>query len=134
MGSAARPGLMTRPSSFSTRPAWYRPGRWRASSKLSIASGAKLVLVGDPEQLQPIEAGAAFRAIAERIGYAELGRSIASANSGCAMPRSIWRVEISAALDAYADRAIWCGLVGLRRSDRRLIADWDREYDPVKAT
>jgi len=35
-------------------------------------SGAKLVLVGDPEQLQPIEAGAAFRAIVERIGYAEL--------------------------------------------------------------
>ena len=35
-------------------------------------AGAKLVLVGDPEQLQPIEAGAAFRAIAERIGYAEL--------------------------------------------------------------
>ncbi|MDX0568567.1 Ti-type conjugative transfer relaxase TraA, partial [Sinorhizobium medicae] len=35
-------------------------------------TGAKLVLVGDPEQLQPIEAGAAFRAIADRIGYAEL--------------------------------------------------------------
>ena len=36
------------------------------------AAGAKLVLVGDPEQLQPIEAGAAFRAIVERIGFAEL--------------------------------------------------------------
>ena len=35
-------------------------------------AGAKLVLVGDPEQLQPIEAGAAFRAIVDRIGYAEL--------------------------------------------------------------
>ena len=34
--------------------------------------GAKLVLVGDAEQLQPIEAGAAFRAIAERVGYREL--------------------------------------------------------------
>ena len=34
--------------------------------------GAKLVLVGDPEQLQPIQAGAAFRAIAERAGYVEL--------------------------------------------------------------
>ncbi|MCB8878392.1 Ti-type conjugative transfer relaxase TraA [Acidisoma silvae] len=36
-------------------------------------AGAKLVLVGDPEQLQPINAGAAFRAIAERIGFVELG-------------------------------------------------------------
>jgi Ti-type conjugative transfer relaxase TraA len=34
--------------------------------------GAKVVLVGDAEQLQPIEAGAAFRAIAERVGYQEL--------------------------------------------------------------
>ncbi len=35
-------------------------------------TGAKLVLVGDPEQLQPIQAGAAFRSIAERIGFASL--------------------------------------------------------------
>jgi len=34
--------------------------------------GAKVVLVGDPEQLQAIEAGAAFRAIAERVGAAEI--------------------------------------------------------------
>jgi hypothetical protein len=36
------------------------------------AAGAKLVLVGDPEQLQAIEAGAAFRAIAERAGAVEI--------------------------------------------------------------
>lgn len=35
-------------------------------------AGAKLVLVGDHEQLQAIGAGAPFRAIAERIGHAEL--------------------------------------------------------------
>jgi len=34
--------------------------------------GAKVVLVGDPEQLQAIEAGAAFRAIAERHGAREI--------------------------------------------------------------
>jgi Ti-type conjugative transfer relaxase TraA len=37
-------------------------------------AGAKLVLVGDPEQLQPIGPGAAFRAVAERAGVAELGQ------------------------------------------------------------
>lgn len=36
------------------------------------ATGAKLVMVGDHEQLQAIGAGAPFRAIAERIGFAEL--------------------------------------------------------------
>lgn len=36
------------------------------------ASGAKAIPVGDPEQLQAIQAGAAFRGIAERTGYIEL--------------------------------------------------------------
>src|SRR5215217_3842934 len=35
-------------------------------------AGAKVVLVGDPQQLQAIEAGAAFRALSERHGAAEL--------------------------------------------------------------
>jgi Ti-type conjugative transfer relaxase TraA len=35
-------------------------------------AGAKVVLIGDPEQLQAIEAGAAFRALAERHGAAEI--------------------------------------------------------------
>ena len=35
-------------------------------------AGAKLVLAGDPDQLQPIAAGGAFRAVTDRIGYAEV--------------------------------------------------------------
>ncbi|WP_168073340.1 Ti-type conjugative transfer relaxase TraA [Caulobacter sp. SSI4214] len=35
-------------------------------------AGAKVVLVGDPEQLQAIEAGAAFRSIAERHAHVEI--------------------------------------------------------------
>ncbi len=35
-------------------------------------AGAKVVLIGDAEQLQAIEAGAAFRALAERHGAAEI--------------------------------------------------------------
>ncbi len=34
--------------------------------------GAKLVLVGDPEQLQPIEAGTPFRDLVEKHGAARL--------------------------------------------------------------
>jgi len=36
-------------------------------------AGTKVILVGDPEQLQAIEAGAAFRSLAERHGWAEIG-------------------------------------------------------------
>jgi Ti-type conjugative transfer relaxase TraA len=36
-------------------------------------AGAKVVLVGDPQQLQSIEAGAAFRSIFQRHGGAEIG-------------------------------------------------------------
>lgn len=49
--------------------------------------GAKVVLVGDAEQLQPIEAGAAFRTIAERVGYQEL--------SGIRRQREAWQREAS---------------------------------------
>jgi Ti-type conjugative transfer relaxase TraA len=35
-------------------------------------AGAKVVLAGDAEQLQAIEAGAAFRAVAERVGSVEI--------------------------------------------------------------
>lgn len=34
--------------------------------------GAKVVLVGDSKQLTPIDAGGAFKALGERIGYAEM--------------------------------------------------------------
>jgi Ti-type conjugative transfer relaxase TraA len=49
--------------------------------------GVKVVLIGDAEQLQPIEAGAAFRAVAERIGYQEL--------SGIRRQREAWQREAS---------------------------------------
>jgi len=39
----------------------------------AAGAGAKVVLVGDPQQLQSIEAGAAFRSIHERHGGAEIG-------------------------------------------------------------
>jgi len=40
--------------------------------ELFKASGAKLVLVGDEAQLQPIGAGAPLRALVEAVGFSEL--------------------------------------------------------------
>lgn len=36
------------------------------------AAGAKAVLVGDPQQLQPIDAGGIFRALSDKLGFASL--------------------------------------------------------------
>ncbi len=40
--------------------------------QLAENSGAKIVLVGDPAQLQPVGPGASFRAILEKTGFAEI--------------------------------------------------------------
>lgn len=93
--------------------------------KIVEDAGAKAVLVGDPMQLQPIQAGAAFRAIVERIGFAEL--------TGVRRQREQWargasrlfaRGKVEEALDAYAqhDR-----IVQLETRDaviERIVEDW----------
>ncbi|KAA9382607.1 Ti-type conjugative transfer relaxase TraA [Neorhizobium galegae] len=98
-------------------------------------SGAKLVLVGDPEQLQPIEAGASFRAIAERTGYAEL-ETIYRQREQWMRDASLdlARGNVSAALDAYAQRDMVRTAWTRGEAIASLIADWDHEYDPAKAT
>jgi Ti-type conjugative transfer relaxase TraA len=97
-------------------------------------SGAKLVLVGDPEQLQPIEAGAAFRAISERIGYAELGTIYRQRDQWMRdASLDLARGNVSAALDAYAQRDMVRTCWTKDDAITSLIADWDREHDPAKA-
>jgi Ti-type conjugative transfer relaxase TraA len=68
-------------------------------------AGAKIVLVGDPEQLQPIGAGAAFRAVAERVGMVEL-EGIRRQREGWqrAASGNFGRHRTEAGLAAYAER------------------------------
>lgn len=98
-------------------------------------AGAKLVLVGDPEQLQPIEAGAAFRAIADRIGYAEL-ETIYRQREQWMRDASLdlARGRIGKAVEAYSanDRMIASELKAGAVSN--LIADWNRDYDAAKTS
>ncbi|OWW01877.1 conjugal transfer protein TraA [Rhizobium sp. R72] len=98
-------------------------------------TGAKLVLVGDPEQLQPIEAGAAFRAIAERTGYAEL-ETIYRQREQWMRDASLdlARGNVSAALDAYEQRDMVRTAWTRDEAIAALIADWDHDFDPAKAT
>ncbi|UBU64113.1 Ti-type conjugative transfer relaxase TraA (plasmid) [Acidithiobacillus ferrooxidans] len=68
-------------------------------------AGAKIVLVGDPEQLQPIGPGAAFRAVAERVGFAAL-EDIRRQREGWQREASVdfGRHRTEEGLTAYAER------------------------------
>ena len=91
-------------------------------------AGAKVVMVGDPEQLQAIEAGAAFRAITERHGAAEI--------TEIRRQREDWQKEATRslatgrtaeAIHAYDGRGM------VRAADTReaargeLVDGWDRQ-------
>jgi Ti-type conjugative transfer relaxase TraA len=89
-------------------------------------AGAKVVLVGDAEQLQAIEAGAAFRALTERHGAAEITeirrqredwqreatRELATGRTGAALDR----YEAAGMVSAHETREAACGA---------LVDGWD---------
>ncbi|MGB7431524.1 MAG: BID domain-containing protein, partial [Ahrensia sp.] len=94
-----------------------------------------LILVGDAEQLQPIEAGAAFRAIAERTGYAELETIYRQREDWmCAASLDLAHGRVKDALSAYRAKGKVIGKPAKADAIETLIADWNREYDPDKST
>lgn len=80
-------------------------------------AGAKLVLVGDAGQLQPVEAGGPFRAIAERLGDAKLTQIIRQRDEWAREAvHEFARGDAAAALTRYAERGL------LRVADDRKAA------------
>ncbi|RWK66808.1 Ti-type conjugative transfer relaxase TraA [Mesorhizobium sp.] len=101
----------------------------------SVKAGAKLVLVGDPEQLQPIEAGAAYRAIVERTGYAELETIYRQREEWMRTASlDLARGRITEAISAYRQKGRVLGSDLKAEAVANLIADWDRDYDASKTS
>jgi len=97
----------------------------RVLSAASVA-GAKVVLVGDPEQLQAIEAGAAFRALSERHG--------AVAITAVRRQREAWQRDATRelatgrtaeALDRYAAAGMVQASGARAEAKAALVAGWD---------
>ena len=91
-------------------------------------AGAKVVLVGDPQQLQAIEAGAAFRSIHERHTGAELGE--------VRRQREEWQRDATHdlaigragnALEAYGSHGMVHEAQTRERARGDLIDRWDRD-------
>lgn len=88
-------------------------------------AGAKIVLVGDAEQLQPIEAGAAFRAISERVGLMELdGIRRQTEEWAQEASRDLARGRVGKALDAYNERGHVTWSDTREDAHEALVADW----------
>ena len=99
--------------------------------------GAKVVLVGDPEQLQAIEAGAAFRATAERHGGVEI--------TEVRRQREDWQRDATRqlatgrtaeALRAYRDASMVVESETRAEAREALIDRWDRDRigDPARSS
>jgi len=98
-------------------------------------AGAKLVLVGDGEQLQPIEAGAAFRAIHDKIGYVVL-ENVRRQNESWMRRASVdfARGRTGDAINAYRQHGKVLGSQTKAEAIKTLIADWNRDFDPAKSS
>ncbi|WP_336966744.1 Ti-type conjugative transfer relaxase TraA [Sphingobium aquiterrae] len=90
--------------------------------------GAKVVLVGDPQQLQSIEAGAAFRAIHERHGGVEITQ-VRRQHEGWQQnaTRHLATGRTGEAVAAYADKGMVHQAETREDARRDLVERWDRE-------
>ncbi|MDW7644081.1 MAG: MobF family relaxase [Desulfuromonadales bacterium] len=96
-------------------------------------SGAKLVLVGDDKQLQPVDAGGAFKAISSKTGFAEL--------TEIRRQREAWAVQAThhfaagraaEALREYSQRG--CLHIGENRAEtmKIMVQDWRQAWDKAR--
>ncbi len=88
----------------------------------SKEKGFKIVLVGDPEQLSPIEAGAPTRAIMETVGFAELSTIVRQkVEWQRETTRDLATRQTTKALEAYhQNKCIHYG----KEAKENLIKDW----------
>jgi Ti-type conjugative transfer relaxase TraA len=99
----------------------------RVLSHAAVA-GAKVVLVGDPQQLQAIEAGAAFRSIHERHGGAEIGQVRRQRQDWQRdATRDLANRKTGRALEAYRSHDMVHEAQTREQARGDLIESWDRD-------
>ncbi|MBZ9775043.1 Ti-type conjugative transfer relaxase TraA [Mesorhizobium sp. CO1-1-8] len=94
----------------------------------AVDVGAKVVLVGDPQQLQAIEAGAAFRSIHERHGGVEIGQVRRQREDWQrAATRDLATGRIGAAISAYDAQGMVHQAASRDAARSDLVERWDRD-------
>jgi Ti-type conjugative transfer relaxase TraA len=91
-------------------------------------AGAQIVLVGDAEQLQAIEAGAVFRSLVERHGAVEISAVRRQAQDWQRQAtRWLATGRAAKAISAYAEQAMVHDAVTREDARAALIAGWQRD-------
>ncbi|TGW07679.1 Ti-type conjugative transfer relaxase TraA, partial [Mesorhizobium sp. M2D.F.Ca.ET.145.01.1.1] len=91
-------------------------------------AGAKVVLVGDPQQLQAIEAGAAFRSIHERHGGVEIGQVRRQREDWQRdATRDLATGRIGAAIGTYDEKGMVHQAPSRDEARNDLVEHWDRD-------
>jgi len=88
-------------------------------------AGAKLVAVGDSRQLQPVDAGGAFRGLVKELGAAEL-RDIRRQKNEWAKDavHHLAVGEAGKALQAYHERGLLHAAPTVEAASRQMVTDW----------
>ena len=91
-------------------------------------AGAKVVMVGDPEQLQAIEAGAAFRSVTEAHGAAEITEIRRQREDWqCDATRALATGRTGEAIHAYEARGMVQAADTRDQARAELVDGWDRQ-------
>jgi Ti-type conjugative transfer relaxase TraA len=99
-------------------------------------AGAKVVLVGDPEQLQAIEAGAAFRSLAETHGAIEITEVRRQREDWQrAATRALATGRTGEAINAYGENGMVHAAETRKQARTELVREWGRArvVDPDKS-
>ncbi len=91
-------------------------------------ASARLVLVGDAKQLQPVEAGGPFASLARRHGAAELTEITRQREEWARdAVKKLARGEGGAALRAFAERGLLTVCDDRRQAMKALVSEWKKE-------
>ncbi len=93
-------------------------------------AGSKVVLIGDPDQLKPIQKGEIFRGIAARTGYVELENIKRQQDAGDRQASlNLAKGEIDKAIQHYQDKQAITFANTTQEACEQLISDWKKDLE-----
>lgn len=95
-------------------------------------AGAKIILVGDHDQLQPVAGGAAFRAILERVGFKEISHVYRQHHEWQkAATKQLAAGDVESAMQSYYSRGFVSFMPTQAEATQALVNDWLSTYEQV---